>query len=60
MKNKNINKSYEILMAGKEKLSEKENLFCEKIEIDKKSYLAYVKFLEEPVVLSSCMHAFEK
>jgi len=59
MKNKNINKSYEILMAGKEKLSEKENLYCEKIEIDKKSYLAYVKFLEEPVDLTSCMHAFE-
>ena len=59
MENKNINKSYEILMDGKSKLDGKDNLFCEKIEIDKKSHLAYVKFLEEPVDLTSCMHAFE-
>ena len=59
MENKNINKSYEILMDGKSKLDGKDNLFCEKIEIDKKPHLAYVKFLEEPVDLTSCMHAFE-
>ena len=59
MKNKDINKAYESLMNGKE-LNEKENLFCDKIEIEGKNYNAYVKFLEESVELSSCMHAFEK
>ena len=59
MKNKDINKSYELLMDGKE-LNEKENLFCDKIEIEGETYNAYVKFLEESVELSSCMHAFEK
>jgi hypothetical protein len=59
MQNKTINKSYEILIEGKSKLDGKESLFCEKIEIDKKFHLAYVKFLEEPVDLTSCMHAFE-
>ena len=57
MDNKTINKSYEILMQGKSKLDEKEISFCEKIEIDKKYHMAYVKFLEESVDLTSCMHA---
>ena len=60
MDNKTINKSYEILLEGKSKLDEKEISFCEKIEIDKKYHMAYVKFLEESVDLTSCMHAFEK
>ena len=60
MKNKDINKSYQILMDGKEKLNVNDSLFCEKIEIEKESYNAYVKFLDSPVNLSSYMHAFEK
>ena len=60
MKNKDINKSYEALMNGKLKLDEKENLFSEKIEIEKKYYVAYVKFLDTPADLSSNMHAFEQ
>ena len=60
MENKNINRTYETLMEGKLKSDFKENLFCEKIEIEKKSHVAYVKFLDVPVDLASYMHAFEK
>ena len=60
MKNKDINKSYQILMDGKDKLNVNNSLFCEKIHIENKSYNAYVKFLDAPVDLSSYMHAFEK
>ena len=60
MENKNINRTYETLMEGKTKLNEKDSIFCEKIEIDRKSHNAYVKFLGESVDLSSIMHAFEK
>ena len=59
MKNKDIKNSYEKLMKGEAKLNEKERLFCEKIEINKYSYDAYVNLLEKSVDLSSCMHAFE-
>jgi hypothetical protein len=60
MENKNINRTYETLMDGKLKSDLKENLFCEKIEIEKKSHVAYVKFFDVPVDLASYMHAFEK
>ena len=60
MKNKDINKFYQILMDGKDKLNVNNSLFCEKIHIENKSYNAYVKFLDAPVDLSSYMHAFEK
>ena len=60
MENKNINRTYETLMEGKLKSDLKENLFCEKITIEKKSHVAYVKFLDVPVDLASYMHAFEK
>ena len=60
MENKEINNAYKLLMEGKTKLNEKDSIFCEKIEIDRKSHNAYVKFLGESVDLSSIMHAFEK
>ena len=47
-------------MEVKLKSGLKENLFCEKIEIEKKSHIAYVKFFDVPVDLASYMHAFEK
>jgi hypothetical protein len=59
MENKDIKNCYEKLMKGDDKLDEKERLFCEKIEIDGYSYNAYINFFDEPVDISSCMHAFE-
>ena len=61
MKNKEIKTVYDKLINNNDcKLSEKECLFSDEIEIDGYSYNAYVNYLEKPVELESIMNAFEK
>ena len=61
MKNRDIKNIYNKLMNEDAKLSEKDiKLYTEKIEIDGKSYNAYVKYFCESVELESHMNAFEK
>ena len=61
MKNKDIKNIYDKLMNEDTKLSEKDiKLYTSKIEIDGKTYNAYVKYFDESVELESYMNAFEK
>ena len=61
MKNKDIKNIYDKLMNEDTKLSEKDiKLYTSNIEIDGKSYNAYVKYFDESVELESYMNAFEK
>ena len=61
MKNKDIKNIYDKLMNEDTKLAEKDiKLYTSKIEIDGKTYNAYVKYFDESVELESYMNAFEK